>query len=78
VWGRELAERLGEHLGRAPVFTGQEQPTALLADAARCHTLFGPPHMSLDEMIVQVARWVRAGGRSLGKPTRFSVRDGAY
>jgi hypothetical protein len=25
-----------------------------------------------------VAAWVRRGGRSLGKPTRFEVRDGRF
>jgi hypothetical protein len=29
-------------------------------------------------MLRWVADWVRRGGRSLGKPTHFEVRDGTY
>jgi len=75
---RRLAERLGELLGRKPTFTGVEGETALLSDASLCRRMFGPPTVSLEEMTVAVADWVRRGGRSLGKPTHFEEREGNF
>jgi nucleoside-diphosphate-sugar epimerase len=75
---RDLAQRLGESLGVAPRFTGTEQDTALLSNAARCTELFGEPPVSLEEMVSQVAGWVKAGGSGLGKPTHFQEREGRF
>ena len=75
---RQLAERLGEMLGRAPVFTGREGRTAWVWDAARSYELFGPPGVSLDEMIEATAEWVRRGGAMLGRPTHFEATDGQF
>ncbi len=75
---RDLAVRFGAHLGRKPVITGQEAPTAWLFDARRSFDLFGPVSVSLDQMIEATAQWVRNGGPSLGKPTHFETRDGKF
>ncbi|MCU0635159.1 MAG: NAD-dependent epimerase/dehydratase family protein [Gemmatimonadaceae bacterium] len=75
---RRLAERLGERLGRAPVFTGSEAPDALLGDTTRMQRDLGLPSVDTDTLVDWVAGWVRAGGRVLGKPTHFGVRDGRY
>lgn len=75
---RDLAERLGRGLGVAPRSIGTEAPTALLSSAARCTGLFGPPSVDALAACDAVADWVRAGGRSLGKPTRFEERNGAF
>ena len=75
---RDVAERLGAALGRVPVFTGSEEPTALISNPARCHRLFGPPAVSVDTMADWAAHWLKAGGRSLGKPTHFETRDGTF
>ncbi|MEV0423206.1 NAD-dependent epimerase/dehydratase family protein [Streptosporangium canum] len=75
---RQAAEALGEALGRRPVFTGEEAPTALLSNAARCHGLFGYPDLTLTELIGHTARWVADGGPLLGKPTKFERRDGKF
>lgn len=75
---RDLAVRLGERLGRPPILTGQEAATAWLLDASQSYAWFGPPTVSLDEMIDATAEWVRLGGASLGKPTHFEVRDGQF
>jgi nucleoside-diphosphate-sugar epimerase len=75
---RDLAQRLGRKFGVAPTFDGLEADTALLSNAARAARLFGPPATSLDQMVDLVADWVAAGGRSLGKPTRFEEREGAF
>lgn len=75
---RELAMEFGKRLGREPVITGEEQPTALLNNAAKCHGLFGKPDVSVEELMGWVAEWVGSGGELLGKPTKFQVRDGKF
>lgn len=75
---RWLATRFGEIFGKVPVFEGTEANTALLNNAARCHQLFGYPRISLEQMVQWVAHWVEIGGRTLGKPTKFEVRDGKF
>ena len=40
--------------------------------------LFGPPIVSLDEMIEATAHWIQIGGETHGKPTHFEVHDGTF
>jgi nucleoside-diphosphate-sugar epimerase len=75
---RETCERLGQLLGRKPVFTGVEAPTALLSDAGRAFGLFGQPRVSSDRLLAWVAAWLRRGGPTLDKPTHFEARDGRF
>jgi len=75
---RRLALRLGERLGREPVFAGEEQGSALLNDASRAHALFGYPRVALNTMVDWVADWVAGDGETLGKPTKFQVRTGEF
>ncbi|NUO98877.1 MAG: NAD(P)-dependent oxidoreductase [Nonomuraea sp.] len=75
---RQAARALGELLGKEPVFTGEEAPTALLSNAGRCHRLFGYPELTPAELIEHTARWVADGGPLLGKPTKFERRDGRF
>ena len=75
---RRVCEALGRHLGREPQFTGQETATALLSNGQAGHRLFGYPRVPVDSLIRWTAQWVTRGGRSLGKPTHFETRDGAY
>ena len=75
---RDLAAKLGTLLGRQPMLTGTEQPTAWLSNPARAHRLFGPPEVGLDEAVSWTAAWLAAGHPTLGKPTKFERRDGAF
>ena len=75
---RALAEACGERLGRRPVFVGSEAAEAWLWDARACEARFGPPETSTAEAIDMVCAWIGRGGESLGKPTHFEVRDGAF
>jgi len=75
---RHLARRFGEQFEIEPVFEGEEATTALLSNASRCTSLFGPPEVTLDGMIARVADWVRAGGPSLDRPTHFGERAGRF
>ncbi len=75
---RDLAQRFGERLGRKPIIRGNEAETAWIWDASRSYALFGPPSVSLDEMIEATAHWLSLGGATLGKPTHFEVHDGQF
>lgn len=70
---RELAAALG-----ARRTAGEESPTALLNNAEKCHRLFGPPDVPVDRLLAWTRRWLETGGRVLGKPTKFEVRDGRF
>ena len=73
-----VAARLGALLGREARIVGEEASDALLADTSLAARLFGPPEVDAETLVAWVAAWVRAGGRRLGKPTGFEVRDGRF
>jgi len=75
---RWIAERFGAAFGIAPQFEGSAAETALLSDASRCCRLLGPPLVDARQLIQWQAEWIRAGQPTLGKPTHFEVRDGAF
>jgi len=75
---RSLAERFGARWGVDPVFRGAEEPSALLSNASLMERVFGPPSVDVEAMVDRIVRWVDSGGRSLGKPTRFEERRGAF
>jgi nucleoside-diphosphate-sugar epimerase len=75
---RRLAEQFGRLLGKPVVLRGTEATDAFLSNAQEAHRLFGYPRVSVAQMVEWIAAWVRTGGVSLGKPTHFEVRDGAF
>lgn len=75
---RSLADRFGARWGIDPIFQGAEEETALLSNASQMVRVFGAPSVDVDTMIDRTVRWIDAGGRSLGKPTRFEERKGAF
>jgi len=75
---RDLATILGAFLGRDPIVTGTEQPTAWLTDTSQAAKLFGPPIVDTARLIAWTADWVARAMPSLGKPTKYEVRDGRY
>ncbi|WP_338148298.1 NAD-dependent epimerase/dehydratase family protein [Neoroseomonas eburnea] len=75
---RWVAQQFGRRFGKAPLLEGQEAPDALLSNAARAFAAFGYPSVPLARMLDWVAEWVAHGGRSLGKATKFEVRNGRF
>jgi nucleoside-diphosphate-sugar epimerase len=75
---RWLAERFGELLGKEPSFVNEEEATALLSNASKAHAHFGYPRITLRQMMRWTVDWLEAGGSTLGKPTRFGERNGAF
>jgi nucleoside-diphosphate-sugar epimerase len=75
---RDLATRVGSLLGREPMLVGKEQPTAWLTDTSQATRLFGLPVVDTERLIKWTADWVKRAMPSLGKPTKYEVRDGRY
>lgn len=75
---RTVAETFAQLLDKPARFTGVEGETALLNTSARLCAELGPPATSLDTVMRWIAHWTKTGGRSLGRPTHFEVRNGAY
>lgn len=75
---RWLAHEFGKHFGLEPSFINEEQPTALLSNAAESFRLFGYPQVTLKEMIAITANWLTSGGEVINKPTHFQEREGKY
>jgi len=75
---RDLAAKFGHRFGMAPVVTGEEEPTAWLTDTSLAVKLFGLPIVDTDQLIRWTADWVSRSMPSLGKPTKYEVRDGRY
>jgi nucleoside-diphosphate-sugar epimerase len=75
---RDLAAKFGELLKRDPVIVGTEQPTAWLTDTSQATKLFGYPVVDTERLIGWTADWVARAMPSLGKPTKYEVRDGRY
>jgi hypothetical protein len=60
------------------VITGKEEPTAWLTNTAQATKLFGLPIVDTAQLIAWTADWVARAMPSLGKPTKYEVRDGRY
>jgi hypothetical protein len=75
---RDLARKFGALFGREPVIVGKEEPTAWLTDTSQAVKLFGAPIVDTAQLIAWTADWVARSMPSLGKPTKYEVRDGRY
>ena len=75
---RWLAQEFGRIFSTVPVFSGEEQPTALLSNAAESFRLFGYPRTTLKQMIGITAQWLLEGGQTINKPTHFQERKGQF
>jgi nucleoside-diphosphate-sugar epimerase len=75
---RDLAAKLGARLSREPILVGKEEPTAWLTDTSQAVRLFGLPIVDSEKLIDWTADWIARSMPSLGKPTKYEVRDGRY
>lgn len=73
-----IASLVAEELGMKAMLVGEPSQDALLADAGRIHELYGYPTVPLRTLVRWTANWIRDGGRSLDKPTKFQQREGSY
>jgi hypothetical protein len=75
---KSIALEFGSLFGTTPVFVNNEQDTALLSNATESYRQFGPPKVSLRQMMEVLAGWIEAGGKTLNKPTHFQEREGRF
>lgn len=75
---RAVAEDFGKRFRRPAMIVGKEASVAWVADARESIRLFGEPETSVAQMMDDVAAYISAGGRMLGKPTHFDTRDGKF
>ncbi|XVH33132.1 NAD-dependent epimerase/dehydratase family protein (plasmid) [Haloferacaceae archaeon DSL9] len=75
---RDVAEQFADEFGCDVTFEGQKKETALLNDASRCRERLSVPKKPIGDVVELVASWVEQDGPTLGKPTKFHVRDGEF
>jgi nucleoside-diphosphate-sugar epimerase len=75
---RKLGEEIGSRIGKKPIFEGKEGTHALLNNASECIRIFGEPKIPLEQLLDLTVSWVLKGGKTLGKPTKFQVKNGKF
>lgn len=75
---RAVATELAGRFGTSAVIEGAEAGDALLSDTRRMQSLFGPPRVTSTRLIDMVAGWIGQGRATLGRPTHFEERGGAF
>ncbi|MGV8851489.1 MAG: NAD-dependent epimerase/dehydratase family protein [Rhodoglobus sp.] len=75
---RYLAEAFGREFGIEPIFVGTESESSLTVNCDRAAQELGNPIIPVNVMVRWVAHWVRNGGETYGKPSKFQVRTGVF
>lgn len=75
---RRVCEQFAQRFAKPVKFVGEESAHALLNNGQMGHQCFGYPRVSALRMIDWIADWIKRGGETLGKPTKFEVRDGQF
>jgi len=75
---RDVAMEFGKLFEKDPELINEEARTALLNNSEHAFQLFGRPKVSTERIIKWIAEWINQGGKMLGKPTHYEVRDGKY
>ena len=75
---RYAAEEFGKYFNKVPVFMNEESDRSLLSNAAQAFKMYGYPSVTLAEMIEWTADWVKRGGVTHNKPSKFQEREGAF
>ena len=73
-----VVKYFSEKLGKEVTFSGVPGNRGYLSNAAKMCRLFGYPRVSMEQMILWQAQWLRDGGNSIGKPTHFEVSNGKF
>jgi nucleoside-diphosphate-sugar epimerase len=68
---RELAEKLGEMLGRRPKLVGEEPKISQVINDDFCVKRFGSYHDTVEDILRAAVNWVKNNGEYWGKPTKF-------
>jgi len=68
---RDIAERLGDMLGKKPLLVGEEPKLSHVINDDFCVRRFGNYLDTLEEMMTAAVNWVKNDGGYWGKPTQF-------
>src|SRR6266850_2111984 len=68
---RKIAQEFADRFQKPVQFEGVEAPDALLSNSQESLQHFGPPRISLKQMLDWIADWTIRGGETLAKPTHF-------
>ena len=75
---RWIAEQFAQLFNTTALFVNEEQPDALLSNAAESVRLFGYPKVSPKQMMELLSGWISQGGKTINKETHFQERTGKY
>lgn len=75
---KKASQLLGKYLGKEPIFQGDNGDNGGIIDTSKATSLFGYPSVCEDTLIKWQAEYIKAGGRTLDKPTHFEVYNGQY
>jgi nucleoside-diphosphate-sugar epimerase len=75
---RHVAEEFGQRLRKPVRFAVKESEDALLSNPQKAYEIFGPPTVSVEQMMTWIADWTMRGGETLDKPTHFEERAGRF
>lgn len=75
---RWLAVEFGRLFGKQAIFVNEEQPTALLNNAAESFRLFGYPRTPVKTIMSLLVNWLNEGGKTINKETHFQERKGQF
>jgi nucleoside-diphosphate-sugar epimerase len=75
---RRVAEQFARLFGKSATFRGTESADALLSNGQLGYRLFGYARARADQVMHWIAHWIARDGPTLGKPTHFENREGAF
>lgn len=75
---QQACERFAELFNTSVEFIGEPAPTALLNNGTNGHQKYGTPRVSLEQLQVWIADWLKRDQITWSKPTHFEVRDGKF
>ena len=75
---RHIAEEFGKLFNKRPIFSYNEEETALLSNPSKMYKLLGPPKVSVEMMIRWIAYWLMMGKPIYNLPTHYEVRNGKF
>jgi nucleoside-diphosphate-sugar epimerase len=68
---RDVAQKLGEMLGRKPLLVGEEPKISQVINDEFCVKRFGSYRDAVQDIMTAAVNWVKNNGESWGKPTKF-------
>jgi nucleoside-diphosphate-sugar epimerase len=68
---RDIAEKLGEMLGKRPLLVGEEPKLSQVINDDFCVRRFGNYHDTIEDILTAAVHWVKNNGEFWGKPTKF-------